>query len=124
MGVSKNRGTPKWMVYMEHPIKMDDLGVPLFLETPKYLKKNKTIPQRVKGTHELPNLPSPLLRVAVAPVAPALVAVQPRLVQPVPPVSLGESCGQFEENERSKVAFKSFRRLLFGSVFFFLRNSI
>ena len=30
----KNRGTPKWMVYMENPIKMDDLGVPLFLETP------------------------------------------------------------------------------------------
>ncbi len=34
MGVSKNRGTPKWM---ETPIKMDDLGIPLFLETPKYL---------------------------------------------------------------------------------------
>ena len=32
MGVSKNRGTPKWM--MENPIKMDDLGVPWFLETP------------------------------------------------------------------------------------------
>ena len=28
---------PKWMVkIMENPIKMDDLGVPLFLETPKY----------------------------------------------------------------------------------------
>ena len=26
LGVSKNRGTPKWMVY--NPIKMDDLGVP------------------------------------------------------------------------------------------------
>ena len=35
MGVSKNRGTPKWMVkIMETPIKMDNLGVPLFLETP------------------------------------------------------------------------------------------
>ena len=35
MDVSKNRGTPKWMVkIMENPIKMDDLGVPLFLETP------------------------------------------------------------------------------------------
>ena len=33
MGVSKNRGTPKWMVYNGNPIKMDDLGVPLFLET-------------------------------------------------------------------------------------------
>ena len=37
MDVSKNRGTPKWMVkIMENPIKMDDLGVPLFLETPKF----------------------------------------------------------------------------------------
>ena len=35
MDVSKNRGTPKWMVKIkEIPIKMDDLGVPLFLETP------------------------------------------------------------------------------------------
>ena len=35
MGVSKNKGTPKWMVkVMENPIKMDDLGIP-FLETPK-----------------------------------------------------------------------------------------
>ena len=34
---SKNRGIypPKWMVkIMENLIKMDDLGVPLFLETP------------------------------------------------------------------------------------------
>ena len=32
--VSKNRA-PKWMVkIMENPIRMDDLGVPLFLETP------------------------------------------------------------------------------------------
>ena len=38
MGVSKNSGTPKWMVkIMENPIKMDDLGVPLFLATPIYL---------------------------------------------------------------------------------------
>ena len=35
MGVSKNKGTPKWMFFfMKTPIKMDDLGVPLFLETP------------------------------------------------------------------------------------------
>ena len=35
MDVSKKGGTPKWMVkIMENPIKMDDLGVPLFLETP------------------------------------------------------------------------------------------
>ena len=32
---TKNMGkTPKWMVYNGKPIKMDDLGVPLFLETP------------------------------------------------------------------------------------------
>ena len=39
MGVSKNRGTPKWMVYNgSKPYEqMDDLGVPLFLETPKYI---------------------------------------------------------------------------------------
>jgi len=35
MGVSKIGVSPKWMVkIMENPIKMDDLGVPLFLETP------------------------------------------------------------------------------------------
>ena len=38
MDVSKNRGTPKWMVkIMENPIRMDDLRVPLFLETPTCL---------------------------------------------------------------------------------------
>ena len=39
MGVSKkNRGTPKWMVkIMENPMKMDDLGVPLFSETPTWI---------------------------------------------------------------------------------------
>ena len=39
MDVSKKRGgTPKWMVkiMVPNPIKMDDLGVPLFLETPIY----------------------------------------------------------------------------------------
>ena len=38
VGVSKNRDTRKWMVRMEHPIKMDNLGVPLFLETPMYFE--------------------------------------------------------------------------------------
>ena len=42
MGVSKNRGTPKWMVYfMENPIKLKWMiwGVfPLFLETPIFLQ--------------------------------------------------------------------------------------
>ena len=32
-------GTPKWMVFkMENPIKMDDLGVALFLETSIYCR--------------------------------------------------------------------------------------
>ena len=43
MGVSKNRGTPKWMVKtMENPIKMDDLGVSLFSETSISLKMKET----------------------------------------------------------------------------------
>ena len=42
MDVSKNRGTPKWMVkIMENPIKMDDLGGnPLFSETSLSLRKS------------------------------------------------------------------------------------
>ena len=37
MGVSKNSDTPKWKVYNGKLIKMDDLGVLLFLETPIYI---------------------------------------------------------------------------------------
>ena len=37
MGISKNNGTPKWMVYKGKPYEqMDDLGVPSFWETPIY----------------------------------------------------------------------------------------
>ena len=48
MGVSINGGTPKWMVhFMENPMKMDDLGVPLFQETPisshRFLSKSDWI---------------------------------------------------------------------------------
>ena len=38
MDVSKNRGTPKWMVENGKPDEMDDLGVPLFLEIPIRIK--------------------------------------------------------------------------------------
>ena len=38
LDVSEDSGIPKWMVYRENPIKLDDLGVPLFLETPKLEK--------------------------------------------------------------------------------------
>ena len=43
------RDTPKWMVYiiMENPIKMDDLGVPLFLETPISIKSQSFLVWRV-----------------------------------------------------------------------------
>ena len=38
MDVSKNRGkTPKMDGLMENPIKLDDLGIPLFLETLIYI---------------------------------------------------------------------------------------
>ena len=42
MGVSKNSGTPKWMVkIMENPIKMDDLGgPPLFGNTQMFWSRN------------------------------------------------------------------------------------
>ena len=45
MGVSKNRGTPKWMVkIMENPFKMDDLGwkTHYFRETSIFVQKNPT----------------------------------------------------------------------------------
>ena len=55
MGISKNKGTPKWMVYMENPIKMDDLGVPSFSETPKYfLDTCATSPLLLWGTRSAP----------------------------------------------------------------------
>ena len=52
MGVSKNRGTQKWMVkIMENPIKMDDLGVPLFF---KFRSQQKHIDPRWAGPVHFP----------------------------------------------------------------------
>ena len=39
LGVSKNIGTPKWMVIMESPIKIDDLGYHYFWKHPFVKKK-------------------------------------------------------------------------------------
>ena len=48
VGVSKNRGTPKWMVIiMENPIKMDDLGVPHFRKPPHTLRKINMEPENI-----------------------------------------------------------------------------
>ena len=70
MGVSKNRGTPKWMVkIMENPMKMDDLEVPLFSETSIYqkdlviqLSTGILIKDTFEGTITYPGNPGPYSR--------------------------------------------------------------
>ena len=56
LGVSKNRGKTTKMdgVYKGNPIRIDDLGVPLFLETPIWLvKSSKTQPQVQNLSYEI-----------------------------------------------------------------------
>ena len=53
MGVSINRGTPKWMIYMENRIEMDDLGVPLFSETSIYYSRRTKKQLKILGIPDL-----------------------------------------------------------------------
>ena len=50
MGVSKNCGTPKWVVLMENPLKMDDLGYHYFWKHPYHClpnNRNASVPSRL-----------------------------------------------------------------------------
>ena len=51
MGVSKNSGTPKRMVYNGKLIKMDDLGVPVFSETAIYSSAHASKNQQPGRNH-------------------------------------------------------------------------
>ena len=56
MGVSKNRGTPKWMVkIMENPLKMDDLG-----GKTHYFRKHPYINRHLSGVLKFPQASSAL----------------------------------------------------------------
>ena len=69
MGVSKNKGTPKWMVkIMENPIKMDDLGgkTPIFGNIHIYPPKSEDLNPLVTLSKKRP---SPCFLVGEASVA-------------------------------------------------------
>ena len=106
MGVSKNRGTQNGWFIRENHIRINDLGVPLFLDTPiflgvfifKILQMRNAVPQSppswrnigivtcAKSAPFLPWLNTPVRRLP-QPIFEGLQAMQPR------PVSLYTSCG-------------------------------
>ena len=63
MGVSKNSGTPKWMVYMENPINMDDLGVYTIIFGNSHIQISKKSP--TGPTEQTPKKPEYLIAIAI-----------------------------------------------------------
>ena len=55
-GIYINGGTPKWMVYGENPINMDDLQVPVFQDTSIWGYLNLFLEEHggLEGAHDLP----------------------------------------------------------------------
>ena len=82
LGVSKNKGIPKmeglWRFIMENPIKIDDLGVPLFSETSIYILEKICVwippVSPAGGMCNLAQSPSEALQVLVAEVWPLAVS--------------------------------------------------
>ena len=72
MGVSENRGTPKWMVYRENPTKRDDLGVPLFSGT-----SISIYPSRRRWSWSDPNLQNSCLQPPWSPLVAMITARRP-----------------------------------------------
>ena len=99
MGVSKNNGTPKWMVKIkENPIKMDDLGVPpIFGNTHIYLSPPIFRGKLAVRFGLLFDVQSPPRAVQPTNTTPETWMVPMVLRAPVPP---GNPTGRYHENLR------------------------